>query len=84
MAGVACFKIEGRLKGPEYVALTTQVGRGLGSGHSDSVPPKFPAAARLEGQQEAGQACFTMLPFVLLVIVFVAAAVGPRRRCTGG
>lgn len=22
-AGVACFKIEGRLKGPEYVALTT-------------------------------------------------------------
>lgn len=26
-AGVACFKIEGRLKGPEYVALTTQVYR---------------------------------------------------------
>lgn len=24
-AGVSCFKIEGRLKGPEYVALTTQV-----------------------------------------------------------
>jgi collagenase-like PrtC family protease len=24
-AGVTCFKIEGRLKGPEYVALTTQV-----------------------------------------------------------
>lgn len=27
MAGVSCFKIEGRLKGPEYVALTTQVYR---------------------------------------------------------
>jgi putative protease len=26
-AGVTCFKIEGRLKGPEYVALTTQVYR---------------------------------------------------------
>jgi collagenase-like PrtC family protease len=26
LAGVSCFKIEGRLKGPEYVALTTQVG----------------------------------------------------------
>mmetsp|Transcript_51491 Transcript_51491/g.164657 ORF Transcript_51491/g.164657 Transcript_51491/m.164657 type:complete len:592 (+) Transcript_51491:230-2005(+) len=26
-AGVSCFKIEGRLKGPEYVALTTQVYR---------------------------------------------------------
>lgn len=26
-AGVACFKIEGRLKGPEYVALTTRVYR---------------------------------------------------------
>eukprot|EP00798_Chlamydomonas_sp_ICE-L_P014799 gene14799-20854_t len=26
-AGVACFKIEGRLKGPEYVSLTTQVYR---------------------------------------------------------
>ena len=26
-AGVACFKIEGRLKGPEYVALTTKVYR---------------------------------------------------------
>ena len=26
-AGVACFKIEGRLKGPEYVALTTSVYR---------------------------------------------------------
>jgi len=25
LAGVGCFKIEGRLKGPEYVALTTQV-----------------------------------------------------------
>ena len=25
--GVSCFKIEGRLKGPEYVALTTQVYR---------------------------------------------------------
>jgi collagenase-like PrtC family protease len=25
-AGVACFKIEGRLKGPEYVAVTTKVG----------------------------------------------------------
>jgi hypothetical protein len=25
-AGVSCLKIEGRLKGPEYVALTTQVG----------------------------------------------------------
>lgn len=25
LAGVTCFKIEGRLKGPEYVALTTQV-----------------------------------------------------------
>jgi collagenase-like PrtC family protease len=25
-AGVHCFKIEGRLKGPEYVAATTQVG----------------------------------------------------------
>lgn len=24
-AGVSCFKIEGRLKGPEYVAITTQV-----------------------------------------------------------
>ncbi len=23
-SGVGCFKIEGRLKGPEYVALTTQ------------------------------------------------------------
>ena len=28
-AGVTCFKIEGRLKGPEYVALTTQVAEGL-------------------------------------------------------
>ncbi|GLI60382.1 hypothetical protein VaNZ11_002388 [Volvox africanus] len=27
LAGVSCFKIEGRLKGPEYVALTTQVYR---------------------------------------------------------
>jgi collagenase-like PrtC family protease len=26
-AGVACFKIEGRLKGPEYVALTTRAYR---------------------------------------------------------
>ncbi len=26
-AGVSCFKIEGRLKGPEYVALTTKVYR---------------------------------------------------------
>jgi collagenase-like PrtC family protease len=26
-AGVSCFKIEGRLKGPEYVALTTQLYR---------------------------------------------------------
>jgi collagenase-like PrtC family protease len=26
-AGVACLKIEGRLKGPEYVALTTRVYR---------------------------------------------------------
>lgn len=26
-AGVTCLKIEGRLKGPEYVALTTQVYR---------------------------------------------------------
>ena len=26
-AGVACFKIEGRLKGPEYVALTTRIYR---------------------------------------------------------
>ena len=26
-AGVACFKIEGRLKGPEYVALTTSAYR---------------------------------------------------------
>ncbi len=25
LAGVSCFKIEGRLKGPEYVAMTTQV-----------------------------------------------------------
>lgn len=24
-AGVSCFKIEGRLKGPEYVAVTTKV-----------------------------------------------------------
>jgi collagenase-like PrtC family protease len=27
LAGVSCFKIEGRLKGPEYVALTTKVYR---------------------------------------------------------
>ena len=27
LAGVSCFKIEGRLKGPDYVALTTQVRR---------------------------------------------------------
>jgi len=26
-SGVSCFKIEGRLKGPEYVALTTKVYR---------------------------------------------------------
>lgn len=26
-AGVSCFKIEGRLKGPEYVALTTKAYR---------------------------------------------------------
>ncbi|PNH10386.1 hypothetical protein TSOC_002887 [Tetrabaena socialis] len=32
LAGVSCFKIEGRLKGPEYVALTTQAGsRGTGA-----------------------------------------------------
>jgi len=31
-AGVSCFKIEGRLKGPEYVALTTKVGGSGGLG----------------------------------------------------
>ncbi|KAK9825658.1 hypothetical protein WJX81_006317 [Elliptochloris bilobata] len=37
-AGVACLKIEGRLKGPEYVALTTRVYR-------DAVDAAGPAAA---------------------------------------
>jgi len=32
-AGVTCFKIEGRLKGPEYVALTTQVYRQVTTSH---------------------------------------------------
>lgn len=36
-AGVSCFKIEGRLKGPEYVALTTQVCVAVCGVHNDCV-----------------------------------------------
>ena len=41
-AGVACFKIEGRLKGPEYVALTTRIYR-------DAVDAAWAALAAEDG-----------------------------------
>jgi collagenase-like PrtC family protease len=43
-AGVTCFKIEGRLKGPEYVALTTQV---ASPSHTSSSRPHTLAAQGL-------------------------------------
>lgn len=43
-AGVSCFKIEGRLKGPEYVALTTQVGSSPSQEPPFTTPPPIALA----------------------------------------
>lgn len=45
-AGVACFKIEGRLKGPEYVALTTRLYRqAIDAAVADLAEPEQATAA---------------------------------------
>jgi hypothetical protein len=47
-AGVTCLKIEGRLKGPEYVALTTRVYRdAVDQAWADLAGPPSPADAAL-------------------------------------
>ncbi len=50
-AGVACLKIEGRLKGPEYVAATTGVYRRAIDAAWDAVAVQFPPEDALALQQ---------------------------------
>lgn len=59
-AGVGCFKIEGRLKGPEYVAATVQVYRravdAAWAALVESSTSEKASCAQADGQQSATQA----------------------------
>lgn len=92
-AGVGCFKIEGRLKGPEYVAATTSVYRravdaawqaltgSSGGGGTDAVPA---AAAAAAAAAEAGRLRLSGGEWAELQQVFAGGQDGAHGGLTPG